>query len=367
MNAPAVDPALRTTILDPPIATQTLPGIGGRLRARPEDFVVDEIAAYAPDGREERHLMVRIEKRGIASQEAVYALTDHARVSRHDAGMAGRKDTDAVTRQWITLPWAAREPLETFEHDAVRVLEVHPHGQKLRTGHLHGNRFALVVRDLAVDASAARHRIAAKLDALRAAGGLENLYGGQRFGREGSNLERGLQAMRAESFDRRHTFLASAAQAGVFNLYVQRRRADGGLRRVLAGDVLRKVENGGMFVCDDAAADQLRLDAGELQVTGPLPGGKTRRPPEGTPSASFEDAVLAELDFDYASLQRHGKRLPGSRRPCVLDLDTLGFEVEDAPAHDDLGAGLCLRFTLPAGSFATQVLRELQDGTETAP
>lgn len=364
MTRPVLDPALRALLIDPPITTSELPGIGGRTRARPEDFFVDEIGAYGPDGREERHLLVRIEKREIASQEALYALTDHARVSRHDAGMAGRKDTEAVTRQWFSLPWAARAALEDFEHDRVRVLEVHPHGQKLRTGHLAANRFTIVVRDLAVDLPGARARVEAKLRALRAMGGVENLYGGQRFGREGTNLERGLEAMSAPHFDRRHGFLASAAQAAVFNLYVVRRRADGGLRRVLAGDVLRKVDNGGMFVCEDAVADQERMDAGQLQVTGPMPGGKTRRPPEGTPSAVFEDAVLAELDFDYASLQRHGKRLPGSRRACVLDVDALEVGLEDAPPVDDLGAGLRLTFTLPAGSFATQVLRELQGGTE---
>lgn len=364
MTTPALDPALRTTILNAPIATSGLAGIGGRTRARADDFVVEEIAAYPPDGREERHLMLRIEKRGIASQEAVHMLADHARVSRRDAGMAGRKDTDAVTRQWITLPWAAREALDTFDHDRVRILAVHPHGQKLRTGHLHGNRFEIVVRDLAVEVEVALERIESKLAALRAQGGVENLYGGQRFGREGSNLERGLAAMAADRFERRHGFLASAAQAGVFNLYVLRRRPDGGLLRVLDGDVLRKTENGGMFVCDDAKADQRRLDAGELQVTGPMPGGKTRRPPEGTPAADFEDAVLSELGFDYPSLERHGKRLPGSRRACLLDVAALALSFDDAPATDDLGPGLRLNFTLPAGSFATQVLRELQDGSE---
>ncbi len=362
MNRLDFDPALRAAMIDPPIATGDLPGIGGAIRQRPEDFVVDEIAAYEPDGREERHLLVRIEKRQIPSHEAVALLCDHTGVERGEAGMAGRKDADAVTRQWISLPWSARERLQTFDDPRVRVLDFHPHGQKLRTGHLKANRFSVVLRDLEVDAAPERSR--AKLDRLRAQGGLENLYGPQRFGLDGTNLERGFGAIAAPRLDRRFTFAASAAQSGVFNLYVYRRREGGGLGRVLPGDVLRKTESGGMFATEDPSDDQTRLDAGELQLTGPMPGAKTRRPPEGTPSAAFEHAILAEVGLDYAELERHGKRLPGSRRPCTVAVDDLGLEITEEPAVAELREGIRLEFTLPAGSFATQLLRELQNGPE---
>ena len=121
-----------------------------------------------------------------------------------------------------------------------------------------------------------------------------------------------------------------------------------------------------MFDCEDPGVDQPRLDAGEVRVTGPIPGAKTRRPADATPSAAFEAAVLGELGVSYAGLERHGKRLPGSRRPCLLDVEGLELRLEDAPAEDGLGPGLPLRFTLPAGSFATQFLREVQGGTENA-
>ncbi|HKK71536.1 MAG TPA: tRNA pseudouridine(13) synthase TruD [Candidatus Krumholzibacteria bacterium] len=362
MNRLDFDPALRAAMTDPPIATSDLPGMGGAVRQRPEDFVVDEIPAYEADGREERHLLVRIEKRGLPSHEAVALLCEHTGVDRGEAGMAGRKDADAVTRQWISLPWAARESISTLRDPRVRVLDVHPHGQKLRTGHLKANRFSVVVRDLEVDA--APERCHAKLDRLRAGGGLENLYGPQRFGLDGTNLERGFGAIAAPRLDRRFTFVASAAQSGVFNLYVFRRREGGGLRRVLPGDVLRKTESGGMFTTEDPGGDQQRLDAGDLQLTGPMPGAKTRRPPEGTPSAAFEDAILAEVGLDYADLERHGKRLPGSRRSCTVPIDQLGLEISEEPAVAELREGIRLEFTLPAGSFATQLLRELQNGPE---
>ena len=347
-------------MIDPPIATDDLLGIGGLLRLHPEDFVVDEIPAYGPDGREERHLLLRIEKREIASHEAVAALCDHARVSRDEAGMAGRKDSDAVTRQWISLPWAARERLATFAHPRVKVLEAHPHGQKLRTGHLHANRFEIVVRDLPMEVDEAIELCQVKLEALRERGGLENLYGPQRFGLDGMNLDRGLGAIAAARLDKRQTFAASAAQSGVFNLYVLRRRQGGGLRRVLPGDVLRKTESGGMFECEDVVGDQARLDAGELQITGPMPGAKTRRPTPGTPSAAFEDFLLADVGLDYEDLERHGKRLPGSRRACTIPVDSLQLEM--TPVSDRVGTGLKFTFVLPAGSFATQLMRELQEG-----
>lgn len=350
-------------MLAPAPATAHLQGIGGRLRARHEDFVVDEIAAYAANGEPGRHLLVHLEKRGLSTMGAVKELALRCDVPPREVGVAGRKDTAAVTRQWVSVPVEAAAALESFDHPALRILDVQLHGQKLRTGHLHGNRFEIVVRDLAVPIGAALERAHAKLAALRASGGLENLYGPQRFGFAGANLDRGLNLLASGRLDRRNTFVASAGQAGLFNLYVALRRERGCLRRLLPGDLLRKRETGGLFYVTELEVEQARFERGETELTGPIHGAKTRRPPEGTASAALEEEVLQRAGLGIAQLKVHGKRLPGSRRVVQLALDRI--EVAAAPAVGDLGEGLLLRFTLPPGSFATQLTRELQVGPDT--
>src|SRR5580658_1714062 len=83
--------------------THDLPGTGGSFKARPEDFVVEEIPAYLPAGTGE-HTLLFIEKRNLTTREAVAALCRALRVREADAGVAGLKDRVALTRQWISLP-----------------------------------------------------------------------------------------------------------------------------------------------------------------------------------------------------------------------------------------------------------------------
>lgn len=365
MNAdPALDPAIRARMLAPRAATAELPGIGGRLRARCEDFVVDEIAAYPPDGRCDRHLMVRVQKRGLSTMAAAKEIARVCDVPLREMGIAGRKDTVALTRQWMSIPFEAAQALLRMRHPSIEVLEVHAHGQKLRTGHLRGNRFEIVVRDLAVDFDEAMRRAQAKLEALRVQGGIENLYGPQRFGRGGANLDRGLQVLGGRRLEHRLVFVASAAQAGLFNLYVALRRENGWLREVLPGDVLRKRDTGGLFYVDDVAVERARFDRGEVEITGPIHGTKMRRPPESTAAALLEDEVLERTGLSHERLRVHGKRLPGSRRALQIDLGPI--VCERAEDEEGLGVGLRLCFDLPAGSFATQLTRELQIGPDTS-
>jgi tRNA(Glu) U13 pseudouridine synthase TruD len=118
----------------------------------PEDFVVREIPAYAPDGRVGAHLLLTLTKRGIGSEDAILELSRQTGIPRPEIGLAGLKDNIAVTEQWISVPFAAGPALAEFSHPAITLGPAHPHGNKLRRGHLHGNRFILVVRELAVPA-----------------------------------------------------------------------------------------------------------------------------------------------------------------------------------------------------------------------
>lgn len=343
---------------DPPLQTAELPGVGGTIRSCPEDFFVREIPAYPPDGRAGAHALVVLRKRGLTSEDAIAELARQLGIPRPEIGLAGLKDKDAVTEQWVSVPAAAAARLAEFVHPDMSLGPAHPHGNKLRRGHSHGNQFTIVVRDLAVAPDEALARSHAKIERLRALGGLDNLYGEQRFGRD--NIERGLAALTRARRRGRADFVLSAGQSALFNLYLLERRARGLMREVLRGDILKKTATGGLFESTDPETDKARLDAGELGITGPMFGSKMRAPGPDTPSALLEAEILARAEIDPAALQALGHTLEGTRRPLQVALLAVEMELApDAPALPQ-SPGISLSFELPAGSYATALLRELQ-------
>ena len=327
-----------------------------RFGPSPETFVVEEIPAYRPVGTGE-HTFVWIEKRGLTTPEAETRLARALGVEVREVGHAGMKDRQATTRQYLSLPRVEPERALAYADpdpgDRLRVLEAARHGNKLRMGHLQGNRFEVVLEEVGEGEAAA---IEARLRALVATG-MANRFGDQRFGAAGDNVARAIAILRGELRERdrrRRFFLLSALQSAVFNRALELRAARGGLLQVLPGDVLQKRASGGLFVCEDPAVDGPRVAARELVPTGPMPGNKEREPPEGTPARALEDEALAAVGVSRSELAALGRDLPGARRPVVVHLDL------EEPAVEAEGQGrLRLRFSLPAGSYATVVVEAL--------
>jgi tRNA pseudouridine13 synthase len=344
-----------------PYLTSELAGTGGTLRTQADDFVVDEELPYAPSGAGD-HVFVRIEKRGLTTIDAARALARALDVRDRDIGIAGMKDRHAVTRQWLSLPppVAPEQVLAVALPEAVapalRVLEAHRHPHKLRTGHVRANRFVLRVRG--VEAGAAE-RARAVLAALSQPPGAPNWYGEQRFGRDGDNAARGkalVTGARAPGRDRRlDRLMVSALQSQLFNHWLTARLGDGLYRRVVAGDVLHK-RGGGMFVCEDPATDQPRLDAGELVVTGPMFGERMRWPAEASPAFEREAEILTAAGLERGAFAAVRALAEGTRRDAAI-------EVRDAAVVTVDGSTLEVAFTLPGGAYATAVMREvMKDG-----
>jgi tRNA pseudouridine13 synthase len=324
--------------------------------AAPEDFVVDEIPAYAPSG-EGGHTLLRIEKRDCTTEEVARALARAADVAPSEIGYAGRKDRVAIARQWFSVP--NLDPLRAL-HLALsraRVLEAARHPHKLRTGHLRGNSFEIALRDLGADTAA---RASARLAQI-ARDGMPNRYGEQRFGRDGDNAERAaaLLAGRETVRDRRHArFLISALQAAVFNEVLAARPLAVGA--IEAGDVAVVHASGGLFLVEDLAREAPRAADFEISATGPIFGTRVLEP-TGAPLQRERAALVAcGLDPDATLTPPRGVRLRGARRP-------LRVPVPDAAVDASEDGVLRLRFTLPAGSYATVLIEELLRPDDAAP
>jgi tRNA pseudouridine13 synthase len=341
----------------PPLWTADLPGVGGRIKTAPEDFEVEEIPAYPPSGQGD-YLYLWVEKRGMGAEYFARQVARRLGLPPGEVGTAGLKDRHAVTRQMVSVPAGAEPRLGELDGDGIRLLSVGRHGNKLKPGHLHGNRFRVLVRGPVPDAVL---RLPALLDRLRR-DGMPNYYGPQRFGRDGETVLLGLSLLRPAApatapgkrgAGVRNPFLRklalSAAQSALFNHYLARRQTDGLLRRVLPGDVMAKWPFGGMFVAEDVAREQARFDARETVSAGPVFGRKTF--PAAGEAAEREATALAEGGLTREALAGFGKLLQGTRRHNVVYVGDLTGAVE--------AEGVRLTFTLPAGSYATVLLCEV--------
>jgi tRNA pseudouridine13 synthase len=327
------------------------------VRAAPEDFRVDEVPAYLPSGAGP-HLYLRIEKRGRTTRDAVRTLARALGVPDRDVGFAGMKDKDAVTTQWLSFPVARDPDVAALSAAGLRVLEASRHGNKLRTGHVRANVFSLAVRG----GDPARARAAA--DALSARG-LPNFFGPQRFGTEGRNAEVGRALLRGEETPEvrraaRDRFLRrlsiSAYQALLFNRWLTARIADGLFAAALAGDVMKKLDSGGLFTCEDAAADGPRVERFEISPAGPMFGHKLR--PAAGEALAREERILAGDGMALDDFASGGGEAEGTRRAARLPV-----RIEIAVEADGYRAA----FELPKGSYATVVLRELVKGESAVP
>jgi len=332
-----------------PLLTPELAGTSGIVRVSEEDFLVEELPLYPESGAGE-HLYLTVEKRGRTTPEVAKEIARALGVRERDVGTAGLKDKRAVTVQ--RMSFATRIPPEEALRvvgPGYRVLAAARHANKLRPGHLRGNRFRIVVRGVVPDALARAEAIAARLRQVGAA----NLFGPQRFGKRGDNAELG-RALLLREREVRDRFLRrlalSALQSELFNRCLAARIADGLFSTAIEGDVLKKRATGGLFVCEDRAADAPRVASFEVDPAGPLPGhslfaarGEALR---------REEAVLAEAEVDPAWFAAGGQQMQGGRRTYRIIPEELRIE----PAGAD---SLAIAFALPKGSYAVSVLREI--------
>ena len=342
-----------------PYLTGHLPGIGGILKREPEDFVVEETPAYQACGEGE-HLFLWVEKRDVSAEALIAHLARSLGIRRDEVGVAGLKDRRAVTRQFVSAPAACERRLSAIETGGICVLQVTRHRNKLRTGHLKGNRFDVLVRDAASDALGVAEAVARVVRER----GFPNFYGEQRFGVGGATAQLGLDLLAGRKRPRdieprRRKFLLrlslSAAQSTVFNAVLGERLVDGLLGTVLPGDVMQVAASGGCFAVEDVPCEQQRYDQRETVLTGPLFGPKMKAP-SGAP-ALREQRVLDRFGITPQQVAEFPRLLTGARRPLVIRVDDL--QIAPDPA------GLRFRFTLPSGVYATTLLREFMKNDAT--
>jgi tRNA pseudouridine13 synthase len=397
-----------------PFLTPDFPGIGGAIKQRAEDFFVQELPLYEPSGEGE-HVYTEIQKINLTTFDAINQLSRALNVSPRDIGYAGMKDARAVSRQLFSIRGTTEQAVMGLKLPNMTVQWAARHGNKLRLGHLAANRFAIKIRDVTPTDVV---KLRPVLDVIERRG-MPNFFGEQRFGRRDTNdalgaallrddneavlqlllgdprpnIDRDPRVLQArQAFANRDNETAmhlwprsggmerrilarlmkthkpsaavraideklrrlwiSALQSRLFNDVVAR-RIDA-LDKLMDGDVAQKHENGACFRVESAQTEQPRADAFEISPTGPLVGYRMTTP-EGEP-LRIEEEVFAAQQITPGEFRAAGRlKVKGARR----SLRVKPIDIELSAGVDEHGAQITVAFTLPAGSFATVLMREL--------
>ena len=324
------------------------PGVSATVKARFEDFRVDENLGFELDGAGQ-HLWLYVQKRNRTTDDVAKCLAQAAGVKLRDVGYAGLKDRHALTTQWFSVDVGVRsEPdWEGVLCEDCRILETTRHSRKLRRGALSGNSFDITLRDV----SGTVEEIATRAGRI-CQNGAPNYFGEQRFGRDAGNVEPAFRLLRGEQVVRnRHLrgLYYSCARSLLFNRVLAARVARANWDQPVAGDVMMLDGTRSRFSVsqpDETLIERARhLD---IHPTGPLWGiGDSML---GGEAAQLETEVLAEFPDWCEGLENAG--LKHDRRALRVPVPDLTI--------DRLARGVTrVRFSLPPGAYATTVLREV--------
>lgn len=335
-----------------PYITDALPGVGGRIRARIDDFVVDEVSSIVPSGKGD-HLYMNLTKEGMTTREVQLQLAELFHLRPQEIGTGGLKDKDARATQVFSLAFergkiepevAARSVAESID---VKINWARYHDVKFRAGHLVGNSFKVLISDIKIPRDEALERINRIVDRIHRIG-IPNFYGEQRMGRRGKNAKAGLDILHGEKRMGNRwlsRYLIAAYQSYLCNVYLTERVERRIYDRLIPGDIIEDHGTGERILIDDPMGFQQRYINREVSFTAPMFGSKMTR--ASGEAGAIEDGIFAESGLSNKLLKRN--RVTGTRRRGRL---TPRIEIEAKKR------GIQLSFTLHKGGFATTILRE---------
>ncbi len=340
--------------LNLPYITKDLPGIGGQLRSKHEHFLVEEIPLYEPSGNGP-HLYINLTKEGLTTKEIQQKLAVLFNCQNSDIGYAGLKDKHARTTQTFSVLLgnvdndSINDKVNQIKtHLPVTVNSAKLHRNKLKPGHLLGNRFTIKITKTNLNSIKSLEYAQDIVDQLKT-NGVPNFFGPQRFGFDGENIKKGKEIILGKKvgIDRwLKRFLISSYQGYLCNRYLAHRLDTNNFNRIIMGDIGKKYSTGGMFQVKDPQKEQLRYETHEITFTSPIYGSKMW---EATGSAGkLEKEILNEAGITLQQLDHH--KIKGTRRIGRLIINDLKVSLENQD--------LLIKFSLPKGAFATTVLRE---------
>jgi len=332
----------------------------------PRDFVVEEIPLYEFSGEGE-HLILLVRKKNLSTNEMIGQIARYLGIKNKEIGYAGLKDKHAMTKQYISLHKKYEEAMDGFNFDGIKIISKTYHNNKIRIGHLKGNRFYIKLKKVNPTSAAKIDEALKNIDKQ----GMPNFFGYQRFGNDGDNHILGEKLAKGEARERNprvKKLLINAYQSHLFNLWLSRRLEINSLVssfsvselepllnlpnhelekmqkqahpfKLIEGDIMEHYPHGRLFEFCGDAEDFRRFNERDISVTGLLCGKKT--------SHATSLARVIEKEYDD-EINADGAR----RYAWVYPTDIEGrFNAVEAQYE--------LNFTLPKGSYATVLIEEI--------
>ena len=336
----------------------------------PRDFIVDEVPLYDFIGEGE-HLILHIRKKDMTTWEMIGAIARYLDIKVKDIGYAGLKDKNAMTMQYISLLAKGNEErLQNFSHNKIKILSMQRHNNKIRVGHLKGNRFKIRLKKVL---GVQKDKLDSTLKWIKK-NGVPNYFGNQRFGNSGNNWQEGKDIIDGKLKMRNRktkTFLLNAYQSYLFNAWLSKRielsillesfsedevasllklplGSLNGIKKqhqffkLLEGDLMMHYPFGRVFELESLEDEAQRFRDRDISPTGLLAGKRVSR--------ATKKAEVIESIYD----KEIGEN--GARRYAWIFVDNIEGKYIEEKAHYELS------FFLPKGSYATNVLDVLRGG-----
>jgi tRNA pseudouridine13 synthase len=331
-----------------------------------DDFVVSEEPLYDFSG-EGDHLVVKFRKKDLTSWDAFAIFSNTLGCNQRDIGYAGLKDKNAMTIQYITIPKSYETKLKTFEHKNIKILDTTYHNNKLKIGHLKGNRFFIRLKMVnTIDSRKLEQVIKTICDF-----GIPNYFGVQRFGIDGNNHKRGQAILEGKLKERKKSLkqmYINSYQSYLFNLWLSKRveisklidsfeandiydrlnipldilksiKKQPHLFKLLPGDIMNHYPFGKIFTVEDLNIESNRFFERDIVPTGLLIGEKVKN--------------SIGLAYEYEKKFTKNVSINGTRRFAWVFPSNMKSEYKDDKKHFEL------EFFLPKGSYATALISEL--------
>ena len=331
--------------------------LSGTIRNQPEDFQVDEIQSFKPSGKGE-HVWLHIKKTGENTDWVAGQLAKIADVMRRDVSFAGMKDRNAVTTQWFSVWMPGRDAPRWQDSlpETVQIIDEKRHNRKLRRGALVGNQFKIVITDFKGDQS----ELEKSIQRIHSEG-IPNYFGEQRFGFFQEKQNEYLNILKAEQWfqgdfkvkgRQKKSIYLSAARSWLFNHILSERVKNGTWNKALAGDVFMLDGTKSSFLEDVDDVIKERIESKDIHPTGAL-WGRGRLASKDM-VAELEQGVGNLFSNLVDGLENNG--LQQERKALRLVVKDLKYQVDS-----DKPDVVTLKFSLPAGAYATSVLSEIGD------
>lgn len=335
------------------------------------DFVVDELPLY-PFSGEGEHLVLHLRKKDLTTWQMLECLSEVCGAKLRDFGYAGLKDKDGMTVQYVSIHKKFEDKFENFSHEKIKILSKTYHVNKIKIGHLKGNRFFVRLKKVLPTDALKLTQACKKIEK----DGYPNYFGYQRFGKNGQNYEEGKAILSGEKKERNkklNNFLISAYQSELFNNWLSKRveiskcfesftlkelkehfgwsedilkstKNQPQFFKMIQGDVCHHYPHGKAFLCEDLDTELKRFLQKEITLTGWLVGGKCIK----------AENLSAQIEEEYfLEAKPFLEKLNGTRRFAWNFAQNVEYKYKEQEAWFELN------FTLQKGSYATVFLEEL--------